>query len=162
MLTDRSWRRSWRSVASVIAVVQTLASARTAAPASRAIVECRPQDDETGRIYRVVDRGDGASPRWTLTLEAQRLSGRTVELPLPDAVVEQTADRVSVSSRSANGGLTVSVVATARESRLDVFVNFELEVNVWRDLSPDVEQMNTDGPLAHANCRLLPSGAALP
>ena len=147
---------------SLIAVLQTLATAQTPARLPRAIAECRPQDDEGGRIYQVIDRGTGESPRWMLTLGSRRLGTRIVELPLPDAVVEQTADRVSVSSRSANGGLTVSVRATAGESLLDVFVNFELEVNVWRDLSPDVESMNTEGPLPHANCRILPSGDALP
>lgn len=137
--------------------MQLLATTQPAARAPRPILECRPQDDTGGRIYRVIDRGDGASPRWVLTLASTRLGTRTIELPLPDAVIEQTPDHVSVSSRSANGGLTVTVRAATGESLLDVFVNFELEVNVWRDLSPDVESMNTDGPLPRASCLILPT-----
>ena len=77
-------------------------------------------------------------------------------MPLADAAVARKGTGVSVSSRSANGGLSVNVRASeGGESLLDVFVNFELEVNVWRDLSPDVEAMNTDGPLARARCRVL-------
>ena len=97
-----------------------------------------------------------------LTLGSPRLGARIVELPLPGANVERTAESVSIASRSANGGLAVKVHAAAAESLLDVFVNFELEVNVWRDLSPEVEAMNTDGPLADAQCRVLVAGRALP
>ena len=92
-----------------------------------------------------------------LTLSSARLGARVVELPLPDAEIDRSAKGVNVSSRSANGGLAVRVRANGGgESLLDVFVNFELEVNVWRDLSPDVEAMNTDGPLARPQCRVLP------
>lgn len=97
-----------------------------------------------------------------LTLGSPRLREQIIELPLPDAAVEEAPTRVTVASRSGNGGLNVALRVAGEDSSLDVFVNFELEVNVWRDLSPDVEGMNTDGPLAHPNCRILSSGEALP
>jgi hypothetical protein len=125
-------------------------------------VECRPPDDAGGRVYQVIDRGVAATPRWMLTLASRRLGTRTVELPLPDARVERTATTVAVASRSANGGLAVTLSAAADDAMLDVFVNFELEVNVWRDLSPDVEQMNTDGPLADVRCRMLSPNDRMP
>ena len=81
-------------------------------------------------------------------------------MPLADATVDRTAGRVRVSSASKNGGLAVEIVAATDKSVLDVFVNFELEVNVWRDLSPEVEQMNTEGK-ATASCRVVPEPALI-
>jgi hypothetical protein len=160
-LTDRSSPRSWRSAASlIIAGAGLCCDALAATP--RPIVECRPRGDVNGRIFRVVDRGRGVDPRWMLTLGSPRLRERIIDLPLPDAAVEESATGVTVASRSGNGGLAVTLRVAGDDTSLDVFVNFELEVNVWRDLSPDVEYMNTEGPLAHANCRILPTGEALP
>jgi hypothetical protein len=109
------------------------------------------------RVYQVVDRGPQRQPQWWLTLA---LPGQhdVIELPLADARVERSATRVTVSSASRNGGLSVEIDANADKSTVHVFVNFELEVNVWRDLSPDVEHMNTEGSQT-GECRLLPAPA---
>lgn len=130
-----------------------------AAPA--AIVECTIDADPKGRVYRLLDNGGRRDPRWWLTLSSHALGDRIVELPLPDARVERAPDRVRLSSASKNGGLAVEITAGADKSGLDVFVNFELEVNVWRDLSPDVEQMNIEGNAA-TRCRVLPEPAFFP
>lgn len=152
----RSLHRLWLSAASL------LVAAAAARGAPIPLVECRVPDDPDRRVFRVVDRGGDLTPRWVLTLAGRQLGSRVVELPLHDATVERSANGLSIASRSANGGLAVTVRATGDESGLDVFVNFELEVNVWRDLSPDVEQMNTDGPLAHVRCRTLSPPEAMP
>ena len=96
------------------------------------VVECRLPDDTDGRVFQLVDRGGNAEPRWVLILRARPLGERAIDLPLPNARVTRTPGRVTASSRSANGGLTVEIDAAAGGSTLDVFVNFELEVNVWR------------------------------
>jgi hypothetical protein len=119
------------------------------------VVECAPARDAKQRIYRLVDRGAGAEPRWWLTMEARHLGGSIIELPLTGARVEQTDERVRVAAASRNGGVAISMDSGGEQPILDVFVNFELEVNVWRDLSPGVDEMNTNGPLADPGCRRL-------
>ena len=158
-VTGNSWQRLWRHAAD--AAVLTLFF--QAAPPPVAVVECTLPGDTAGRVYRILDAGSGREPRWSLRLTAQSLGQRHVDLPLPDARVERRGSVLSLSSTSANGGLTVHIEAReGSASMVDVFVNFELEVNVWRDLSPEVEQMNTDGPQPGAACRGLSARDGLP
>jgi hypothetical protein len=85
-----------------------------------------------------------------------------VALPLGSAQVDETpAGAVGLTSRSLNGGVAIEIRPEASAYRLDVFVNFELEVNVWRDLSPDVEHMNTGGARGDARCQILSSPKGL-
>ncbi len=126
------------------------------------IAECRLPDDDDARVYQLVDKGSDRDPRWWLTLRSRALAARLIELPLPAAQVSRDARRMTVSSTSANGGLAIDLVAADAGAMLDVFVNFELEVNVWRDLSPEVERMNTGGPRRDARCRILSPGSGLP
>jgi hypothetical protein len=156
-MTARSCLRSWRRTASGLLAVASL----QAMPATT-VVECLPPGDAQARAFRLVDRGAGHDPRWWLTLSSRTLGGRTVELPLPGPRVELGPNLVSLSSASSNGGLMVTLEVGAGRSTLDVFVNYELEVNVWRDLSPDVEQMNTSGPLVPGGCRLASGKGELP
>ena len=133
-----------------------------APPPSVPVIECRLPEDADDRLFTLVDRGGNAEPRWVLILRARPLGQRAIDLPLPAARVTRAAGRVTVSSRSANGGLAVEIEATAADSTLDVFVNVELEVNVWRDLSPDVERMNTAGARHDAQCVILSDRAQMP
>ncbi len=132
------------------------ADGQAAAAESAAVVECRVDNDPDARVWQLVRQGEGAEAHWRLTLRSTSLGSRTVDLPLPDDRIVMAPDRVSASSASGNGGLAVDLVAAAEGgSVLDVFINYELEVNVWRDLSPDVEQMNTGGPRRDARCVIL-------
>jgi hypothetical protein len=145
------WPRLWPNVVNSA----LLAGALQATP-GLARLECVLPDDGDARVYRLVDRGASASPRWWLTLRARSLGGREVELPLAGAQVEESKDgALRLASRSLNGGVAIEIRPEATAYRLDVFVNFELEVNVWRDLSPDVEHMNTAGARSDARCQLL-------
>jgi len=126
------------------------------------VVECSIASDDQARVFRLVDRGVAQEPRWWLTMSSTALGSRVAELPLPNPRLEREPGRVALASTSNNGGLTVTIDAGAGRSVIDVFVNFELEVNVWRDLSPDVERMNTHGPVANAGCRVLPGMYELP
>lgn len=143
-----------RRAGSIAAIAGTLQI-----PAPLTVAECAMPRDPDARVYHIVDRGSHSQPRWWLTLRSRALGDRVIELPLPDAQVHRSRDRVTISSASRNGGLAVEIGANADKPMVDVFVNFELEVNVWRDLSPDVEQMNTDGPRRDALCRVLPPPA---
>jgi hypothetical protein len=115
------------------------------------VMECRLPLDSAGRVFQLVDHGGARDPRWWLTLRSVKLGQRLVELPLRNAQVN-TTDAVVASASSANGGVAVQLRSGAGEPLLDVFVNYELEVNVWRDLSPEVDQMNTSGPRRDAIC----------
>ncbi|MGE0041450.1 MAG: hypothetical protein AB7H88_13950 [Vicinamibacterales bacterium] len=130
------------------------------APAPESRVECRLPSDEAARVWRL-ERRPGATPEWWLVLSSPALGARRPALPLAGAVVSETPAGLEASSQSANGGVAVDLAAGA-QSRLDVFVNYELEVNVWRDLVPEVERMNTGGPRTDAVCRVLAPGAGLP
>jgi hypothetical protein len=128
------------------------------------VVECALPEDSSGRVYQLIDAGAAAEPRWRLRLRAPVLGRRTVDLPLAGARVERRGPGLAVSSVSANGGASVRIDAdgTGGPSSIEVFVNYELEVNVWRDLPPDVEHMNTDGLQTRAQCRVLSSPEAMP
>ena len=152
------WPRSWRVAASAAVLMCALHP-----PVGVVRLECALPNDPGARVYRLMDRGATVSPRWWLTLTAPSLGPRVVELPLAEARVDELrAGAISVVNKSLNGGLAVTVQPEASAYRLDVFVNFELEVNVWRDLSPDVELMNTDGPRLDAACRVLSAPNTLP
>lgn len=154
-MSTAGWsRRLWRRAASVLGLV-----AAFQAPPAAPVAECELANGSHRRVYHVVDRGPASDPRWWLTMRSPALGERIAELPLPGARVERSADRLRITSRSPNGGLAVEIDAGADTSALDVFVNYELEVNVWRDLSPDVEHMNTDGPISRVTCRLAPQPA---
>ena len=151
------WLRLWPGVARLALLVGALQSSAAAIR-----LECVLPDDPDGRVYRLVDRGPSSAPRWWLTLAARSLGQRIVELPLAEAQVERTPEgALGVVNKSLNGGLTVVIRPEASAYLLDVFVNFELEVNVWRDLSPDVESMNTEGPRRDAGCHALSSPVRL-
>jgi hypothetical protein len=133
-------------------------------PAGKPVVECALTGDPAARVYQLIDAGAAQQPRWLLRLSAPALGQRRVDLPLANAKVEPRDGGLSVASVSANGGATVQIDAASGSlpSTVDVFVNFELEVNVWRDLSPDVEQMNTHGLPASAQCHVLSSPEPMP
>lgn len=118
-----------------------------------AVAECVPEGDPQRRVYRLVEAATTDEPRWWLTMRGAEPGRREVALPLANARVERSPDRVAVTAMSPNGGIAVRMEANADAPILDVFVNYELEVNVWRDLSPDVDRMNTNGPLPAPGCR---------
>jgi hypothetical protein len=140
----------WRVVSALLA---TLASQ----PAATPVVECALTGDPAQRVYQIIDGGSDQQPRWLLRLTAPALGQRHVDLPLANATPVRRDGGFSIASASANGGATVQIHAAAGSglSTVNVFVNYELEVNVWRDLSPDVEHMNTHGVPAPAQCRLV-------
>jgi hypothetical protein len=94
-----------------------------------------------------------------LVYRSATLSQPSVALPLPGAAPDTSAG-VILEYRTANGGRAVTLdAANEGPSTLDVFVNFELEVNVERDLDRAVDAMNTEGPLAVV-CAPGPDGGA--
>ena len=151
--------RSWRYAASAALLSSVMQ------PAPKTVLECTLPSQPAARVFQLLDHGSGHEPRFALRLSGAGLGvRRVVDLPLANARVERRGRGLSVASASANGGATVQIEAAdgSGPSSIDVFVNFELEVNVWRDLSPDVEHMNTHGLQADAQCHILSIPEGLP
>jgi hypothetical protein len=127
--------------------------------AAQPVVVCRVPGDAARREWRLQRSGPDTAPSWAIAFSSAALDRPAVELPLPRAAPSVTANRVTLSYHSANGGRSVEWVADLDgPSSLDLHVNHGLEVNVERDLDPAVERMNTDGPIGVACER--PGGAA--
>ena len=71
-----------------------------------------------------------------------------VSLPLPRATPEIATDHVALAFKTANGGRQVTLTAGSGAGRLDVYVDYGLEVNVDANLDPRVDEMNTHGAVA--------------
>jgi hypothetical protein len=130
-----------------------------AAPPPALITTCRAPSDPAGREWSLVREGATEAPQWVLVFRRGGAATPPVRLPLPAAAPTISRDRILFEAHSANGGRDVTLAATRDgSSTLDVFVNFELEVNVERDLDRAVETMNTEGPLA-VSCLFEPPAA---
>ncbi len=115
--------------------------------ATHTVVTCRGLRAPELREWSLVAEGPPDARRWSLVYRGASLEHQPVALPLPGAAPVVDPDRVSLDYHSANGGRSVRLSASSEgPSSLDAYVNFELEVNVERDLDRGVEQMNTNGP----------------
>ena len=154
-----SSRRSWRYAASA-----ALLSSLLQQTAPKTVLECRLPSEPDPRVFQLLDYGPAREPRFTLRVSGAALGTRHADLPLANARIERRGRGLSVASASANGGAAVQIDASdgAGASSIDVFVNYELEVNVWRDLLPEVEQMNTHGLQTGAQCHVLSMPEAMP
>lgn len=121
-----------------------------------AAVTCRAPDDPARREWSLVQEGPPDAPRWVLVYRSDALDRPSVTLPLPGADPAVNDERVTLDYQTANGGRSVTLSASNGPSSLDVFVNYELEVNIERDLDRGVDRMNTGGALA-VECDVRPS-----
>lgn len=107
--------------------------------AGRQFVIERPAPDAAWQLrYR-----DREHPRW-------------ITLALPDATPAFAAGTARLSFRNANGGRQVELEVRPGAARLDVYVDYGLDVNIDADLDPEVDRMNTDGPLTDLSCQVTP------
>lgn len=119
-------------------------------------VECALPD---GRWYRLAAAGGGS--RHVLSYRAKP-GARQIDLPVGTPTFHraagcETAARCpqgSFAFRSPNGGIILEIDALEARSTIDIFVSYELEVNVDVGLSPDIDELNTHGRQSAA-CRLL-------
>lgn len=115
------------------------------------VATCRVPSDPDERVWSL----ERAAPdRWLVVFTSKSLDKPRVELPLATAQPVVSSEPISLEFTSANGGRKISWSIDNGPSRLDLFVNHGLEVNVERDLDPAVDSMNTDGPIT-VNCSIV-------
>lgn len=110
------------------------------------VVECRVAGDERAREYRLERKGED----WILSMREG--SGRWIRLALPNAEPRFGEDSMTLEYRNANGGRQIEMSVAPGASRLDVYVDYGLDVNIEPDLDPAVDEMNTEGPLTSLDC----------
>jgi len=117
-------------------------------------VMCRVREDPRGREYRLENRTRPEGFVWTLSMREGR-EGRWIDLALPGASPRFAPETMELEYRNANGGRQIEMVVGPGGSRLDLYVDYGLDVNIDPDLDPAVDEMNTEGPLTSLDCTLL-------
>lgn len=131
-----------------------LLAANTAVP----VVRCSVAGDSQARVFELQRVGEGQRARWQLALRSRETGASTVVLPLPDALPSVSDRQVVLEYRTLNGGRDVKWrVEAGGAASLDVYTNYELEVNIETDLDPRVELMNTGGAISNLSCALHPA-----
>jgi hypothetical protein len=130
-----------------------LALAEPAVP----VVRCSVTGDAQARVYELQRPGATDRAPWQMIMRSREAGTTPVILRLPDAKPVVGEGRVDLEYRTLNGGRKVTwKVEAAGGATLDVYTNFELEVNVDADLDPRVELMNTEGPITNLSCAIAP------
>lgn len=116
-----------------------------------AVVTCRVHDDARERVYRLDREGGTDGSVWSLSMESAA-SNEPIRVRLPGAAPQIGPGRATLDYHTANGGRQVSLDIQPGSARLDVYVDYGLEVNVDPNLDPDVDRLNTNGPLTAIDC----------
>jgi hypothetical protein len=121
-------------------------------------VICRVQDDPDARVFRLrpSTSTQGSGHRWQLSMRDRESKDGWIQLALPGAVPAITRESAKLSYRNANGGRQVDLEAGPSASRLDVWVDYGLDVNIEADLDPRVDRLNTHGPITALACTIGP------
>lgn len=117
-------------------------------------VVCRGTGPAAGREF-VLDRPE-ARGLWRLSYRDVR-HPQWVRLRLDGAEPRIDDRTVRLRYRNANGGRQVDLDVSPAGARLDVYVDYGLDVNIEPDLDPEVDRMNTDGPLSTLQCTIEPN-----
>ena len=105
---------------------------------------CRTIGVDPARTWSI-ERADG---RWHVSHWRGADSTATARLALPlSADVRLTSTAVRVRARTSNGGIDVTLTGAPAAATLDIYVSYELEVNVDASLTPKIDDLNTDGPI---------------
>jgi hypothetical protein len=118
------------------------------------VVTCRVLDDARSRTF-VLDRSAPAAD-WRISMQDRDSAGKWIRLTLRGASPIFGDGTASLTYANANGGRRVVMQASASRSRLEIDVDYGLEVNIEPDLDPAVDRMNTGGALTALECRVGP------
>jgi hypothetical protein len=119
-------------------------------------VTCRVQDDPDARVFKLRPSTptQGSGRRWQLSMHDRETRDQWIQLALPGAVPAITRESAKLSYRNANGGRQVDLEVGPGASRLDVWVDYGLDVNIEPDLDPRVDRLNTHGPITTVACTI--------
>lgn len=118
---------------------------------SAGTVACTGTGPATGREFVLERRGSGDT--WRLSYR-DREHPDWVRLALDGAEPVLGDGTATLRFRNANGGRQVALDVAPGKAKLDVYVDYGLDVNIERDLAPEVDRMNTNGPLTSIDCRV--------
>ena len=91
---------------------------------------------------------DRLGSTWRVTHWRGTANEGATRLSLPaNAAVRLSNEVVSIKARTSNGGIDVALSGTPAQARLDIYVSYELEVNVDTSLTPAIDELNTEGPI---------------
>ena len=114
-------------------------------------VACTGAGPANGRQF-VLDRPVPERP-WRLSYR-DREHPRWIRVPLDGAAPVIGEHTATLQYRNANGGRQIQLDVAPGRARLDVYVDYGLDVNIEPDLDPDVDLMNTHGPLTTLTCTI--------
>lgn len=138
-------------VALLFAVLLVAVSA--AGTPDTAEVTCLVANDPDQRTYLLSQLLAGQSKSWHLSYKSKTVPD-WIRLRLPGAAPAISATTAVLSYKSANGGIAVDLTAGTEKTSLDVYVSYELEVNVDASLTPEIDSLNTHGVLTGLSCRI--------
>ncbi len=108
------------------------------------VATCRSVGIAPERTWRF----ERVDERWQVVHWMGDLERNAVPLRLPPtASVRLSETEVTVKGRTSNGGIDVSLTGQPARATLDIYVSYELEVNVDTSLTPAIDDLNTDGPI---------------
>ena len=148
-----NWMMGTRYTREVVLMLLLVIASQPAVTLAR----CSVTGDPHARVYELQRLDEGGRQRWQIALSSREAGSTPVVLPLPDAKPTATDRRLVLEYRTLNGGRTVTwKIDETGSASLDIYANFELEVNVDANLDPRVELMNTEGPIATLSCAMAP------
>jgi hypothetical protein len=124
--------------------------------AALASVTCRLRDDARARIFVLDQAAQASPPMWRLSMRDRESGDKWIRLSLPGAMPVIASGSATLSFKNANGGRQVSLDVAPGRSRLEVDVDYGLDVNIEPDLDPAVDRMNTNGPITALDCVVAP------
>ena len=127
----------------MLLLATTAAAAPALAVGAPGAMTCRTVAADPQRTWRFVPVG----ARWQVTHWTGAQERDAVSLALPASTeVRLSPQAVSVAARTSNGGIALALSGTPEQATLDVYVSYELEVNVDTSLTPRIDELNTEGP----------------
>jgi hypothetical protein len=119
-------------------------------------VTCRVHNDPDTRVFKLRPSAptQGSGRRWQLSMRDRETKDGWIQLALPGATPAISGESAKLSYRNANGGRQVDLEVGPGASRLDVWVDYGLDVNVEPDLDPRVDRLNTHGPITALACTI--------
>jgi hypothetical protein len=145
-----------RMAAACGVVALYLFATSTSMAADTPSVTCELTNDARARVYRLDQSAGSPRPVWRLSMKERESGENWIRLSLRGAEPQIGEGTAHLSFKNGNGGRQVTLDVTPSRARLDVFVDYGLDVNIEPDLDPDVDRMSTGGPITSLTCRVVP------